>query len=141
MTDLLTRLESGSGNDHQLNIDICEKLGLAPKEYFGSKVTSYSWESGVINTEKARHLDALRPPPILTSIDASLSLVERMLPGSFYFLGKGKLKPDEPLFAAQIYKPGDIGDEGLLGEAEHASSQPRALLIALLRALDQEPQT
>ncbi len=126
MTDLLTRLESGSGNDHQLNIDICEKLGLAPKEYFGSKVTSYSWESGVINTEKARHLDALRPPPILTSLDAALSLVERMLPAwqfTIYHDGAYVSRSDPPSI-----------------EWGRAKTPARSLTAALLRALDQEPQ-
>ncbi|MFZ5674261.1 MAG: hypothetical protein ACOZAM_14970 [Pseudomonadota bacterium] len=132
--ELLSRLESGSGADKELDLAIatmafpeagpCTPLCEGNEPIF--------WHSPLYK----------QPCPTYTSsLDAALSLVERMLPGSFYFLGKGKLKPDEPLFAAQIYKAGSIGDEALLGEAEHVSSQARALLIALLRALDQEPQT
>lgn len=134
MTDLLTRLESSEGSDHQLTIDICEALKLAPKEYFGSPVISYSWDSGVINTVKARHLDALRPPPILTSIDAALSLVERTLPGKEVEIVITPTGTKCTIFVEAAPGAWD-------GHKGRNKTPARAACAALLRALDQEPQT
>lgn len=75
--------------------------------------------------------DGLGVAPFTASLDAALALVERVLPGVWYVLGKGKLRADEPLYGAKLLFTAD----GTLGEGEHEHSQALALLAALLSAL------
>lgn len=92
MTDLLTRLESGSGADAALEVALCERLGI-PWPY----------------------------KPILTSLDAALSLVERMLPAwqfTIYHDGAYVSRSDPPSI-----------------EWGRAKTPARSLCAALLRAL------
>lgn len=64
------------------------------------------------------------------SVDAALSLAERVLPGTWYLLGKGKTRSDEALYGAQIL----FGTDEVMGDGEHDGSPAIALIIAILRA-------
>ena len=66
-----------------------------------------------------------------SSIDAALTLVPE---GYFYFLGKGRLEPDEPLYGAQIIAMG--AHDRPIGTGEHDISLALALCIAALAAHD-----
>lgn len=134
-TDLIRRLESGSGADRELDCLLAEKLlGFT---HDGQPEPFRKWSERRCGSEYSGSASVMISA-YTSSLDAALSLVERMLPGSFYFLAKGKVAPEEPLFAARIYKRDSVEDEDVIGEAEH-DDLPRATLIALLRALDQEP--
>lgn len=67
-------------------------------------------------------------PRLTRDTDDALRLVERVLPGCWWILGKGKAKADEPIFGAQLL----FGEE-VIGEGEHATELPIAICIALLR--------
>jgi hypothetical protein len=73
-------------------------------------------------------------PAYSSSLDAAVSLAERVLPGCFYLASKGKTRHDEPMFAAQIM----FGTDEVLGEAESDASLAAAIVAATLRALDQK---
>ena len=72
--------------------------------------------------------------PFTSSIDAAVSLAERVLPGCFYLASKGKTRHDEPLYAAQIM----FGTDEVMGEAESDASLAVAIVAATLRALQQK---
>lgn len=68
------------------------------------------------------------------SLDAAVSLCERVLPGSGWLVGRGRLTPSEPLFGATVYAT-DMADEPEeLGGAE-GPSPALALCLAAVRAL------
>ena len=70
-------------------------------------------------------------PRYSSSIDAAISLAERVLPGCFYLIGKGKTRHDEPPFGAQIM----FGTDEVLGEGESSASLSISLVLATLRAI------
>lgn len=75
-------------------------------------------------------------PTYTASLDAAIALAERILPGCGLLLGKGRTRPDEPLFGAQIYATAmGYRDEEPVAEAEHNSSLALALCLAIIRAL------
>ena len=71
-------------------------------------------------------------PRYTASIDAALGLVERCLPGTWWLFGKGRMKPEELLYGAQLLPEGDI--DTIIGEGE-AATPPLAILTALVSAL------
>jgi|GEM_PF-2099471 len=125
MREIIDRLEKGEGCDDDLTVAICDALDLGPKEFLGSKVVSFSWKNGAINTEAALHLSALHMPTFLTSLDAAIALVEKMLPGWGWTVYsatprmKARAVLVQPEFRQQV--------------GEHGNDPCRALLIALLR--------
>jgi hypothetical protein len=62
-------------------------------------------------------------------IDACIELVGYLLPDAYWIAGKGKVRPDEPMFGARILEgETPIGE----GESDHL---PIAFLIAIFSAL------
>lgn len=104
MTDLLTRLESGSGADAALEVALCERLGI-PWPY----------------------------KPILTSLDAALSLVERMLPKCGVNID---IAPDGQETVCVHIQQSEAEWTYHGWPAEFAKTAPRAVLKALLRTLE-----
>lgn len=73
-------------------------------------------------------------PQFTHSLDAAVSFCERVLPGSGWLVGRGRLTPSEPLFGATVYAT-DMADEPEeLGGAE-GPSPALALCLAAVRAL------
>jgi hypothetical protein len=79
----------------------------------------------------------VRVPTYTASLDAALGLMERVLPGVWYVLARGRIGPDEPLYGARLIKAGSE-DGAILAEAEHDTSQALALLAAVLIALSEK---
>lgn len=69
-------------------------------------------------------------PKLTASIDAALALVERMLPGMWWCMSKGRLSEGEPLFACELL----FGFDERVSIAE-GQTLPIAIIAALLRAL------
>lgn len=67
-------------------------------------------------------------------IDACIELVGRLLPDAYWIIGKGKVRPDEPLFGAAVLYDGNADLPLPLGEGE-SNNLPIAFLIAILSAL------
>lgn len=71
----------------------------------------------------------LRVPPLTGSLDAAMKLA-----GGFYWIiGMGKTRPDEPMYAAELFEVGPR--KVLIAEAEHDASAVLALVICYLKAL------
>jgi hypothetical protein len=126
MTDLLTRLESGVGPDKALDGEVwCKTRGYQFVTWDGAGAVyrdpnAPKWDQGI------KHRDAGGIAPYTSSIDAALSLVERMLPAWQFTIshdGAYVSRSDPPSI-----------------EWGRAKTPARSLTAALLRALDQEPR-
>ena len=65
------------------------------------------------------------------SVDAALTLI---LDGMWFKLGKGRLRRDEPLYGAILFKPNRSGLGGKKIAEADARTMPLAIVIAALRA-------
>jgi hypothetical protein len=116
LSELLAKVQAASGPDREL--DIANTKALVHGKFYQTPETA---------------------GPYTSSIDAALALVERVLPGWWYHMAKGRLSPSEPLFACALYPPG-ASDPQLDREPEEASTQPLAIIKALLTAIgDSQP--
>jgi hypothetical protein len=52
----------------------------------------------------------------MTEIDEAIARVEAKFPNAFWLIGKGRTKPEEPLFAVRVCHPDDI--DVILAEGE-----------------------
>lgn len=131
LIELIPRLESAAGPDEELATDIAEALGFQVRRdggltRWGRRHPSHAYLSD-------GHWCASRP--IMASVDAALALCERILPGAWWIMAKGRVRAGEPLHAAQLFREGHNPFTSLpLAEAEHETA-PIAILIALLHAL------
>jgi hypothetical protein len=135
LPDLLARVEAAEGPDRELDCRIACAVDPGLKgEWQVVKPPFYDPEryfSGQPGMDWIGY-DLLNNAPVYTaSLDATLALVERVLPGCWYIIGKGKLKASEPLYGAQLL----FGDSEVLGEGESDANLPLALLCALLKVL------
>jgi hypothetical protein len=130
-TDLIALLKDGTGPDISLDIALSEYFGLAPKEYFGSKVERYSWENNWITTEDGcLHREAIKPSRFTSSLPLCLSIAEGVRDNKWWHLRR---VPTGYLYEFKVkYAPRQ--------EAFHAEA-PRAVLMALLEAAVKEAPT
>lgn len=119
MKELLGRVERARCESHRLNGDIAVALGLFdPKghERGGGDLYADRWyRRGSVSV-------AFEAPRFTSSIDACVALIEKVLPGHWWVVGKDN--------EAWVWGP----DEGL-EVSEPQATPPLALLAALLRAL------
>lgn len=64
------------------------------------------------------------------SIDAAVALVERVLPDIYWLLGRGRIRPTEPLYGFHLLE----GNTAVVAETEHEIRE-LAILDALLSAI------
>lgn len=72
-------------------------------------------------------------PEYSGSMDDVLAFAERLFPGCWYTFGRGRTRPDEPLYGAILVTPEIDGAEPF-GEGEHEASTQLAIIVALLDA-------
>lgn len=124
-SSLIPRLEAGNGSDRELDGDLFEQFGGDEWEKAYHRAQLPCGCPHDMAVKEAR----LYAPHYITSLDASLALVERMLPGWGYTIN---LDPDRGTVMANLYS---LKSGGVHRHAYHADA-PRALLIALLKALE-----
>lgn len=124
MTDLLTRLESGAGGDRELEFAIFKRLHPEYADYVPVRAGGLDHPG---DGRDMRELASISVPYYTASLDAALSLVRGMLPG----------------WTFTIYHDGAYVSRSSPPSIEwgRAKTPARSLTAALLRALDQEPQT
>ncbi len=66
-----------------------------------------------------------------SDLDEAAGLIDRILPGYFWHLAKGRLEPNEPLYGAMILEIREV--ETVFGDAE-SNHAALALTLAALRA-------
>jgi hypothetical protein len=125
---LAERAESGEGAGIDLDTDVCVAAKSWPQGFQMSN-NGMSWQryNGTCDV-----FEFWVAPDYTTSLDAVTDLVERMLPGGSWFVGRGRTRPDEPLGGARVFAD-EAGDD-CIGEAE-AHTPARALLAAFCRAM------
>lgn len=122
--DLIERLEKGEGADRELDGNLYVEFFI-PKERIGR----LDQDGGVVGwwPKNAPYVSAIDVPRYTASLDAAISLVERMRPGAEYEITN--------LYAvACATLPLNSEDEWHTGRHK-GGSLPRALLIALLKSL------
>jgi len=119
LKDLLARIEAATEGDEDLDRDIAIALGWTPPA-----MGLPHWHD-----DEGNHWSAL--PDWSTSIDDALALVERVKPGVWWHIAKGRLTASEPLFGAELL----FDDMESLGHGE-AATAPLAILAALLRSIE-----
>lgn len=138
MTDLLTRLGSGSGSDRLLDVAILYELDREQWERFQAiyvaKMTEAA-KNGLTNRDDACWRFGFGDCPLFTSsLDAALSLVERLLPGKEVEIVITPTGTKCTIFV-------EVAPGAWDGHKGRNKTPARAACAALLRALDQEPQT
>ena len=121
-TDLIERLEGASVGTSELDLAVGQVLGLIDDKLV------YTNEDG--SRSSFGNCDPWYP--WTQSIDHGLRLAERVLPGVWWVIGKGKLRDREPEYGAQLM----FGADQVLGSGEGATAS-LALCIAILRASEQ----
>ncbi len=117
-TQLIERLRKAEGPDRELDIAI--------EQWSGVKATN-----DACLTESMRHGWFEAFTPLYTaSIDASLSLVKRLLPGAMWCTGSMEEGP-----FCRLLWPDATGSFGGNYVSDYAASAPIAILIAALTAL------
>lgn len=134
---LIQRIEEAGGPDRELDLAI----GLAIGGWELGRYTAEGWFAEAGGTMVRDHDGDIWPahpgslyPALTESIDAALALVERCLPGQSLVIARGRLTPEEPLWACQFFS---FDARKVTAETEHEQA-PLAICLALLRAL-QDP--
>jgi hypothetical protein len=126
LTGLIERVEKATGPDRYLDGAIWK--ALHPQLADTNARDTAGWLVG------GDHAQATRAPEITASLDAALALVEEKLPGVYWHVARGKTRPDEPLFGAELVTT--KGNQ--IAAVEHDHSAALALILALLRALQSQ---
>lgn len=130
--EVVERLEKGEGADRELDAEIVALLNdcivkrYPPTDDFGPKATWQFWSNDgkhFIGSDSHSPTSKFFVPKLTASLDAAISLVEKMLPGCDWHIDRNKL-----------------GFGAFIGPVDefHATSAARALLLALLRTIAKE---
>lgn len=136
MHDLAARCEAAEGPDRTLDVEIAVALKIAPR--FDPSIYIVPLEYRPYDRSGWVAVDAVHPngerhccharevPRYSASVDAALTLIPD---GMWWLIGKGRTRPDEPLYGVQI-----LDGERVVAEAETESSVALAICAAALRA-------
>lgn len=149
LSSLIARLEKAEGPDRGIDAEVAEACGIVPEGYeravVHEKAQTYFWHR---ENQKAPYWSI----PVTSSIDAAVSLAERVLPGWAWKVGTccvsddAWLAPDfnSPIHGERLKKElpnveyGSIWDVGVDIDQRPPGRPAIALCIAILRALDQK---
>ncbi len=144
MTDdvegLISRIEKATEGSRELDRELWELATGHPVKWASADV----FEPETVVTMEKYGAGAVGNPtytldPFTSSIDAALALTERLLPGSWWLMAKGRVRAGEPLYALQLFSEGHNPFTSLpIAEAEH-ETLCCAILLATLRAKRSSP--
>lgn len=120
LKDLIAKCERATGGDRELDAAIATALDD----------WSEHWEAEDLHSEPKLFKDC---DDYTSSIDAALALCERVLPGIWYVLAKGRLQASEPLFGCEML----FGSDEQIAIAD-GPTQALAIVIATLKALEKD---
>lgn len=132
LEDLIERVEGATGPDREIEARLwCLQEGREFRKVIWS---DYKYPDGQKHWHSFRtnggDVGCHSVPKFTASLDAALALCERVLPGVWWLIGRGKLTAAEPEYGAQLM----FGEDEVLGVGE-APTPAVALILALLRAL------
>lgn len=137
LSELIERVEKATGPDREL--DTCLWLKFTPGATRRVVHVKHAHSPAEWDIDETREASGqlITVPAYTASLDAALALADRVLPGCWWMAAKGRLRASEPLYGARLF----FGTDEAIGEAEHEQSAALAIVLALLKALSQEPQT
>lgn len=128
IADILTRLQQATGPDKELDAEIwLATTEGATRKAAEVKSSTDKWPPYVIDETRDATGRLITVPAYTASIDASLALVERKLPGKHILIGKGQTELTKPWARIGSWSGCDAVAETL----------PLAILIALFTALQE----
>jgi len=130
---LLDRVEQGEGADRTINWDIADAFGMVPAHRIVETGFDYDWYRKAgdtalwkANDSEGRSVSLWQPEDVTGSIDAVVSLVEKVLPGWDHGYESG-----DCVAFGKVWSQGRHDDTVVRGEAR---TPARAILAATLRA-------
>lgn len=133
MKELIERLEKATGPDRELGDDVLMACGWRLIEEGPGPDRILYWAAPddvpIDPMHGGEYANGDQPDPT-ASIDAALTLVPK---GMRWLVGCGQLEPTEPLYGAQIRKPGFSTGGVVISEGE-SNHMAIALCIAALKA-------
>lgn len=120
--DLAARCETAEGPDRALDAAIARAIRWDQDETGEWHAAGVFFNDGTIR----RTSYAVDLPAFTASVDCALTLVSD---GMWWLIGKGRTRPDEPLYGVQI-----LDGERVVAEAETEASAALAICAAALRA-------
>jgi len=144
LDDLIARLEQATGPDRGLDAEIACATGALPVH---APDWVKRWDTpfvlAAIRGCRAGEVAALNTndtvawlwsaPAYTAGLDAALTLLH---PDHWYLLGKGRARPDEPLYGV-IIRAANLQEEITVAEAEHPASMAICVCLAALKAKPQ----
>lgn len=141
--DLIARLESATEGSRELDAEIACALHILPPDAPGwlqrwsgpfvpiSYPESDPGQIAAINSKGGTSVN-WAPLCFTESLDAAVSLIPDHL---WWCIAKGKTRPDEPMYGAQILGGAQIpGGARMVAEAETDASAAMAICIAVLKS-------
>lgn len=136
LTELIERVRNASGPDRELDALIEVEARRLDAYRVGLDDNTRAHWKATIDGDVFDTGTSYAAPHVTASLDAIIALTEKRLPGVWYFIAKGRARPDEPLFAVRLIEEGDTDGENGLSEAEH-ETLPLALTLAFLLAIQE----
>jgi hypothetical protein len=127
LRELLRGLEATGAKVRRMDAALHDFFGFTNEDH----CRDWCRRPGQADLTRAHYLSAWAKY-FTTSRDDATLLFEWVLPGHGRIEGKGRLRPEEPLFGAVVYA--DLTNHNELGTAE-GNIPARVLCIAMLRAL------
>lgn len=112
--ELIARIKALAGPDKSLDEEIWEMFG--------------GWPTPEYRSVDYRKVFAT---PITGSLDSAVAFVERIRPGVWWMIAKGRLAANEPLYGAHLL----FGPEEVIGEGEGPTAAI-ALVLAAVQAVN-----
>lgn len=125
---LIQRLCEAEGASRELDAEIAWHIGWDATGSVGQKWRDH-YESHKVDDDVSRAADNYGVPKFSSSIDVALTLVPE---GCWWIIAKGKVRPEEPFYGAQV-RTGIMNGDEIIGEGEHDAAPALALCIAALK--------
>ncbi|KAB2680372.1 hypothetical protein [Brucella pseudintermedia] len=136
MTDLITRLSKLDAPDREVDAEICIALQYVTQKGATNirRDTDEEFKDEWLDFEVDGELWTEKTPKLTASVDATIALAERVLPGWKWRVGRTELFPNGWAYVHK-YDPSNCDRKDEAACADGRAANPAiALLIALLRA-------
>ncbi|MTJ81768.1 MAG: hypothetical protein F8N37_12220 [Telmatospirillum sp.] len=128
LKNLRDRLQAATGPDRELDFAVLESLGWGPRGPGGRFLYCPYDDCRAIKRPDGSWIEEARSPQLTASLDASLALVDQVLPGVGYGIHVGWKNSSSSQTACHLFYCS-------LPDNCYAPTAPLAVLIALLKAL------
>jgi hypothetical protein len=138
LTDLIERVGGLTGASREVDRAIMalthdwEERHIGATDEYDEPVKDWVWVDRTTGHWRTTARDGFE---FTSSTDAALALAEKLLPGVWWFMSKGRYREGEPLYGFHLLAEGYNSDrDSPLAESEH-ENLCCAIILATLRAL------